>query len=108
MIVVGKVRLVGALEVRDVFPTEFHQPSTLQRVERLNDARAAKVHRPKTALFVTPLDNVSGVGRPAIVEGSLRILDDLPDRRADATGIPASSETREAERAAPLRAGRDA
>ena len=40
----------------------------LQRVERLNHARAAKVDRAKAALFVTLFLNVLGVGRPAIVE----------------------------------------
>ena len=68
MFVVGKVGLVTTRAVRDVFPAEFHQPSTLQRVERLNDARAAKVNRAKAALFVTLFLNVLGVGRPAIVE----------------------------------------
>jgi hypothetical protein len=88
MIGIGKVRLVTALEVRDVFPAELHQSPALQRVERLNDARAAKVNRPKAALFVTLFVNVLGVGRPAIVESSLRILSDVSDRRADAIWVP--------------------
>ena len=68
MIVVGKVGLVTALEVRDVIAAQLDQPSTLQRVERLNDPRAAKVDRAKAALFVILFVNVLGVGRPAVVE----------------------------------------
>ena len=88
MIGVGKVRLVTTLEVGNVIAPQFHQPSTLQRVERLNDARAAKVDRAKAALLVTLFLNVLRVGRPAVVECFLRVLDDLPDRGADAIRVP--------------------
>ena len=88
VIVIGKVGLVPALEVRHVLPAELHQTSTLQRLERLDHARAAKVHRPKAPAFVTLFEDVLGVGRPAVVERPLCVLGNRPDRRADATWVP--------------------
>ncbi|CAN5308747.1 hypothetical protein BH18ACT12_BH18ACT12_07560 [soil metagenome] len=88
VIFVRKVRLVRPLEVGNVIAAQFDQPSTLQRVERLNDARAASVNRAKAALFVTLVDDVLGVGRPAAVERFLRLVDDLADRVADAARFP--------------------
>jgi hypothetical protein len=88
MIGVGKIGLVTLLEVRNVIAAQLEQPSTLQRVESLNDPRSAHVDRTKPALLVTVLVTVLRVSRPAIVERSLGVLDDLTDRGLDATRLP--------------------
>ena len=49
--------------------------------------RSAQVDRAKPALLVTVLVTVLRVSRPAVVECSLGVLDDLPDR-SDATRLP--------------------
>ncbi len=89
LVVVGKVGLVRALEVRDVVAAELHEPPALQRVERPNDTGAAGIHRPKAMPVVALVDDVLRMGLPAIVESSVRVLGDLPNRCPDSIGVPA-------------------
>ena len=88
MVGVGKVGLVSNLEIGNVIAAKFHQPSTLQRVERLNDARAAKIDRSEAALTVILSITVLRMRRPAIFEKPLGVLNDFCDGRPDTIWIP--------------------
>ena len=88
MIDVGEVRLVSTLEIGNVGPLKFHESSALQRAERLHDAGAAEVHGPEAALHVSVSVAVLRMGRPAVFEPPLCVLNDLRDGSADSIRIP--------------------
>ena len=88
MVEAGKVGLVHALEVGDVVAPQVGQATPLQRVERLDDTRAAQVDGAKTTLCLVPVVDVLGVGPPALVERLLRVFGDLPNRGASPVWIP--------------------
>ena len=85
---VREIGLVRLLEVGDVVPAQLDQPSALQRVERLNDAGSADMDRPKPVRLLSLLLDVPRVGRPAVVERSVRVLGDRTDRGMDESRLP--------------------
>ena len=88
VIVVGPVGLVQPLERRDVVAAQLHQAASLQRTERLDDARSAEVDRAEAALVVTRALAVDRVSRPTVVECIFSVGDNGADRGTNANCIP--------------------
>jgi hypothetical protein len=84
MVVLGLVRNVLAVEVRDVVALELGEPSSLQLVEGADHPSAADVGGAETYWLVVVLR----VRRPAVVERSLGLRDDPFDRGFDRERVP--------------------
>jgi hypothetical protein len=82
-IVVREVRpcLDRLLQVGDVVPSQLDEATPGEAVERIDDARAAEIHRSEARRRVGGLEHVQRMRRPAVVEPALRVGDDRGERR---------------------------